>query len=71
MVEHVFLPPKLPQNVDDPHVLSHEASPLTIVVDGIQTFRTIIQLSHMNSIDRTAEAVHRFHKITQCNRILA
>lgn len=50
--------------------MSHEASPLSIVADAIQTFSTIIQLSHKDLIDRTAEAVHRFRKIANATGFL-
>lgn len=69
-IEHVFLPPELPQSGDDPQIVYHEASLLAIVADALQAFSTSVQPSGKAAVDGATAAIQRFRKIVDVNGFL-
>lgn len=58
-INHVFLPPKLPQNGDDEHVVANEVALLRIVCTAFDTFRAHVQPSAVSAVDEAQGAIRQ------------
>ena len=58
-INHVFLPPKLPQNGDDEHAVANEMSLLRIVCTAFDCFRTHVQPVAVTAVDEAHAAIRQ------------
>jgi hypothetical protein len=58
-IQHVFLPPNLPQSGDDPQAVAHETVLLAIVSDALQGFSSFVNPGVKDAIDAAHCAIRR------------
>jgi len=58
-IQHVFLPPNLPQSGDDPQAVAHETMLLVIVSDTLQRFSSFVNSGAKDAIDAAHCAIRR------------
>lgn len=57
VIQHVFLPPKLPQTGDDPQALGYERSLLTTTSDALRRFGSFVETESKSAVDEAYYAV--------------
>lgn len=58
-INHVFLPPKLPQNGDNEHALANELSLLRMVCTAFDSFRAYVQPCAVTAVDDAQGAIRQ------------
>lgn len=64
-VNHVFLPPKLPQSGDDMRTAAHDAQILTALAKALPYFRDRVDVHCRDLVESAATAINR-HRLVRC-----
>lgn len=57
-IQHVFLPPNLPQSGDDPQSVAHETMLLAIVEGALRDFSSCVDPGVKDAIDAAYHGIH-------------
>jgi len=62
-IQHVFLPPKLPQSGDDPLSVAHETMLLVAVEEALRAFSSYVDHDAKDSVTLAHNGIHRLRDL--------